>query len=128
MRNRAKCKVCNQILESFHRYDYVTCNCGEISISGGNDILECSAKDWKNFLRVDDEGNTIEVKMADQLESLPQTEEPTMTRDDLIDMLEAMTKNIENLPTHAKTSPVNQYDLLSLAYVVLAIFKKEKKQ
>ena len=40
MRNRAKCKLCSSVIESYHRYDEVSCKCGEINISGGNDVLE----------------------------------------------------------------------------------------
>ncbi len=54
MKNRAKCKKCHSVLESFHEFDYITCKCGEIAISGGNQKLECYANDWSNFLRVDD--------------------------------------------------------------------------
>lgn len=129
MKNRAKCKVCNDILESFHIYDYVTCTCGEISISGGNDKLECSAKDWINFLRIDDEGNEIVVKLKDDVEmnSSNDKESPIMTRDDKIDMLEAMIKNIENLPQRAMLAPVNHYDLCTYMVLVLSILKGEKK-
>ena len=55
MRNIAKCKLCSSIIESKHRHDYVSCLCGEISIDGGNDYHKCFAKDWRNFVRVDDE-------------------------------------------------------------------------
>ena len=72
MRNRAKCKLCSDILESFHEHDWVSCKCGEISICGGNVKLECSAKDWKSFLRVDDQGNVIvpKVMQKDEVEAI----------------------------------------------------------
>jgi len=66
MKNRAKCKLCEDVLESFHRYDYQVCKCGEISITGGSDVYECAAKEWKNFLRVDDNNNLIVVKTFDK--------------------------------------------------------------
>jgi hypothetical protein len=128
MKNRAKCKLCFQILESFHTYDYVTCNCGEISISGGNDRLECSAKNWENFLRVDENGNEIVVKVKDSVETTESNNEefPIMTRADKIDMLEAMVKNIENLPKAAMAQPINNFDMYSYLVVILSILKDEK--
>jgi hypothetical protein len=130
MKNRAKCKLCNQILESFHTYDYVTCKCGEISISGGNDKLECSAKNWENFLRVDDEGNEVVIKVKDS--QLPSdnsdfVEIPgKVTRKEMIEMFEAMVKNIENLPTGAMSQPINHYDMFSFMAIILAILKAKK--
>lgn len=130
MKNRAKCKLCSQILESFHTYDYVTCKCGEISISGGSDKLECSAKDWANFLRVDENGNEIVVKVKDGKESNQEAviaENPQkMTRDDKIDMLDAMIKNIENLPKAAMSQSINHYDMYSYMLLIVAILKDEK--
>ena len=128
MKNRAKCKLCNDVLESFHTYDYVTCKCGEISISGGNDRLECSAKHWDNFLRVDDNGNEIVVKV-DGTEEKEQKDEHgsiRMSKSDKIEMLEAMVKNIENLPQGAMAQPITHYDMYTFMILVLAIFKHKK--
>ena len=125
MKNRAKCKVCLSVLESFHTYDYVACKCGEISISGGNDRLECSAKDWKNFLRIDENGHEIMVKVQGE-DGSPQLP-AIMSENEKIEMLEAMIKNIENLPQAAMYQPVNQYDLFSFMVIILAILKDLKK-
>jgi len=126
MKNRAKCKLCKDILESFHRYDYVTCSCGEISIDGGKDLLHCSAKNFENFLRVDDEGNEIIVKVKSVEE--PKNEDPIEpskpTRQEKIDMLEAMIKNIENLPQNAMHLPINHYDLYSFMVLIASIVKE----
>lgn len=128
MKNRAKCKLCSIVIESFHTYDYVTCKCGEISISGGNDRLECSALNWGNFLRVDENGNEIIVKVKDspETENTTDKETPTMSKDDKIEMLEAMIKNLENLPNAAMAQSVNHYDLYTFMILVLAILKHEK--
>lgn len=128
MKNRAKCKLCFDILESFHLHDYVTCKCGEISISGGNDKLECSAKDWNNFLRIDDQGNEVVVKVKDSVEvsASNDKEPPIMTTDDKIEMLEAMIKNVESLPQKAMLAPVNHYDLCTYMILILSILKDQK--
>lgn len=59
-RNRAKCRLCGSIIESLHRHDFKKCSCGEIMVDGGNDYWRCGAKDWRNFIRLDDDGNPME--------------------------------------------------------------------
>lgn len=38
--NKARCKKCNDIIESRHRHDFVTCSCGALSVDGGKDYLK----------------------------------------------------------------------------------------
>lgn len=125
MKNRAKCKLCKDVLESFHRYDHVSCSCGEISIDGGSDIYGASARNFDNFLRLDDEDNEIPViykeedeKLADPIESAP------LSKKEKIDMLDSMIKNIENLPLHAMQTPINHYDLLSFMTLLSSIVRE----
>src|SRR5436190_20953854 len=66
MRNRAKCKKCNELLESFHLHDEVECKCGEVRISGGSQKYLCFAKNWDNFLRIDDEGKEVGVQVVEK--------------------------------------------------------------
>lgn len=49
--NRAKCKLCGDIIVSKHRHHFVFCKCGEIFIDGGNSYWRCGAKNFKNLLR-----------------------------------------------------------------------------
>jgi hypothetical protein len=42
IRNAAKCLKCNDIIESKHVHDFVTCRCGAISVDGGHDYLKRS--------------------------------------------------------------------------------------
>jgi len=37
--NKARCLLCNTIIESSHRHDYVKCKCGAIAVDGGKDYL-----------------------------------------------------------------------------------------
>lgn len=126
MRNRAKCKLCSDILESFHRHDYVTCKCGEIAIDGGNDYLKCSARDWVNLLRIDDEGNEIVPKVSDDLKTkenaLPE-ERAKPNKEELMRMLDAMLETVDNLPQNAMTLPVTHYDFYSALSLLSLIFK-----
>lgn len=127
MRNRAKCKLCKEILESFHEFDYVKCKCDEISISGGTVRYECAAKDWNNFLRIDDAGNEIPIKVKD--DGLDKNLKATRnlnskpSKNDLISMLDKMVEDIENLPEKAMLTPINHYDFCSLIILLSSIFK-----
>jgi len=127
MKNRAKCKLCGSIIESFHEHDYITCKCSEISIWGGLNAYYTSANDYSNFLRVDDEGNEIVVSVKEKETSnvKPLYIETKPTRADLIKMLEEMAKNIENLPPSSMSSPLTNYDLGSLISLLTMIFKSE---
>jgi len=124
-RNRAKCKLCGDIIESFHSTDYIICKCGEISVAEGA-ALKCGARDYNNFLRVDDDGNEIKVKTIsdtsnDKVEAL--TDYPKPTRKDMLDMLDETIKNYDKLPQHAMTQPVTHYDLLSALLLLSSLFK-----
>ena len=37
--NKAKCLICDDMIESTHRHDFVTCSCGNLSVDGGHDYL-----------------------------------------------------------------------------------------
>lgn len=112
MKNRAKCKLCHTILESFHLYDYVLCKCGEISISGGSDIFECAAKNWNNFVRVDDNDHEIIVKVNelssnDSNRKIDNSNEVKLDKKELLDMLKRSVDYIEQLPSHAQKANVD---------------------
>lgn len=139
MKNRAKCKLCSSIIESFHATDFVMCKCEEISVSGG-EALKCAAKNWDNFLRVDDNGNEIIVKVDST--SNPQHSSTSNSADsnsnngdqyshkkpsksELVDMLKEMIKNIEKLPEYAMGTPITHYDFSSLLILLLALFSDD---
>lgn len=123
MRNRAKCKLCDDIIESFHRHDYVECSCGEIAVDGGQDYLRAVFKNAENFLRIDDEENELPIKYAEDAifadDTLldEQEEKPFFSKEDKKDQvrkeLKQMIANIESLPDHAKQLPINHYDFCS---------------
>jgi hypothetical protein len=123
MRNRAKCKLCNSTIESFHSTDYVLCNCSQIAVLGG-DSMGCAAKQWDNFIRVDDEGNEIIVKVKELDEADNSLEASTSpSRKELLSMLDDMIKNVENLPSHAMTLPITHYDYCSLMILLSTILR-----
>ena len=128
MKNRAKCKLCLATIESFHANDHVLCKCGEIELNGG-DAMYCKAKDFANFLRVDDLGKEIPVKYqridAEQEEqnsaSKPQEE---ITAKELVDILDSMIDADEKLPDHAKAAPLSTYDLTRYMLLMSNIIKR----
>jgi hypothetical protein len=129
MRNRAKCRLCGDILESFTQLDVVTCSCGEISIAGGNYELISWAKDYGNFLRVDESGVEMAVKYEENHTGKPSEEEGAgnekpITLKELIDTLDAMVKGDEKLPDHALFAPITSCDLIRYMMVVRGIFTR----
>jgi hypothetical protein len=128
MRNRAKCKLCGSVLESFHRFDYVVCKCGEIAIDGGLDYMRAVAKNFDNFLRVDDDDHEVHVeykekteKKYEEINEQEQTHKPS--KEELIRMLDEMVKSYEKLPQHVMLAPVSHADQLSLLMLVSSLFK-----
>lgn len=133
MKNRAKCKICQTIIQSFHSTDYQECSCGEIAVDKG-DAFICYANDFNNFLRVDDEGNEIIVKIIDKsAESAPsehsesETEnkphKAPPTKQEIIKIIQGNIESVERLPEEAMNTYLTQYDYLSLLFLLLSIFK-----
>lgn len=118
MRNRAKCRLCGDIIESFHSTDFVICKCGAIGVNSGP-AMKCSANDWNDFLRVDDDGNEIIVKTEGSIREV--SSRPT--REDKIRQLEEIIKAIESLPSHAMQEPITHYDLSSVLSLVVSILR-----
>jgi hypothetical protein len=126
MNNRAKCRLCGDIIESFHAHDHQICKCGEIEVYAG-DALKCCAKDFHNFLRVDDEGNEIIVSVKEKDSVKPLNNESAPTKKQLLGMLADMVENIEKLPSDALRTPITHYDYWSLLLLLSAIFRSDCK-
>ncbi|WP_370684743.1 DUF7695 domain-containing protein, partial [Marinilactibacillus psychrotolerans] len=47
LKNKARCKRCDDVIESKHSHDFVTCKCGAISLDGG---LEYQRLSFKNSI------------------------------------------------------------------------------
>ncbi len=39
VRNRLKCKLCGDVIESKYRHDFVECKCGKVFVDGGLDYM-----------------------------------------------------------------------------------------
>lgn len=129
MINRAKCKLCNTIIESYHATDLVLCKCSEISVDGGS-ALKCYARDWDNFIRVDDHGNEIiptikTVKNDIDIKPFHNDKSTKPTKKELLSILDEMIKNIENLPQAAMTTSITHYDFASALLLLASLFRAE---
>ncbi len=124
MKNKAKCRLCNSIIESFHQYDYVECKCGHISVSEG-EKMSCGAIDFSNFVRVDDDGNEIVVREVK--EGSPNGLNQIGV-EEMIEELGRFATSLEELPEGAKSNPINHYDFASFMLLLAAILKKLHKQ
>lgn len=124
MRNRAKCKCCQEIIESFHEHDLVYCKCKQIGINGGLVKYWTYAEDYKNFLRIGNDDEEIEVTVKERGDVVEQKKEtipePTYS---VMDQVDHMIKSIEDLPEHAKLMSCTQYDFLSILYILKAFIK-----
>jgi len=117
MRNIAKCKLCESVIESFHSTDYVECKCGEIAVDAG-EALKCFVKtSWDNFLRVDEKGNTIKVSVD---EAKPTDEIPVT---DPREQIEYFLQRLKEMPQAAMSMPLNHYDLINIYETILSVIK-----
>lgn len=130
MRNRAKCKLCEETIESKHQHDYVTCKCGEISLDGGNAYHHCRATDWNNLIYLDEEDNELIMK-REEGGKLPAGEDKSINkitylpppREEMLRMLDEMYKRITELPMEATLAPVTHADMASLIMLLSSILK-----
>lgn len=131
MKNRAKCRLCEKIVESLLDNDYQQCICGEIAIDGGESSFKAYAKNWDNFLRIDENGNEKEVKIVDKFSEKKEEEKPLGTdcseirhsKEEIYQILDLMIKDIERLPDWEVRKPVSQYDLMTLMILLRDYFK-----
>lgn len=50
VRNRCKCRLCGDVIESKERHEFVRCRCGEIFTDGGTDYIRRGANDLNNII------------------------------------------------------------------------------
>ncbi|MDE3022097.1 MAG: hypothetical protein KGI54_09565 [Pseudomonadota bacterium] len=130
MRNRAKCRLCGDVIESFHQHDYVRCSCDQIAVDGGNHYHKCEAVDWVNFIRIDDEGNEILPKIVDQIADARKpidtviSEPPPLSRDEKMMMLKQMADSYDRLPQSAMMVSPTNYDMHALIILLHSILKE----
>lgn len=47
--NKARCRLCGDIVESKHRHDWQSCSCGAIFVDGGHEYLRRGAKSFEDL-------------------------------------------------------------------------------
>ena len=50
VRNQCQCRQCEDIIESCHRHDFVSCKCGAIFTDGGKSYIRRGAKDLTDII------------------------------------------------------------------------------
>ena len=143
MMKRAKCKLCNNIIEIKNRVDMFTCPCGEITIDYITAQLHASIKtDKTNLSFVDDDGNEILPKkekedLLNEEHIAPSTwydvawidgksisEEPNLgSRRELLGIIDCMIVHIDRMPQDAKYAPVTHSDFSELLTLIVALFR-----
>ena len=79
-----------------------------------------AAKNYANFIRIDDEGNEIIVKVIEKIEDeMPKK----LTRKDYISSLEEAINHLSSLPDSARFASVNQYEMEAYLKLLLLIFQ-----
>jgi hypothetical protein len=113
MRNRAKCKLCNEIIESVALTDMQFCSCGEIGVEGGTTLYRTYAKNFSNFLRVHDDGKEVEV-------TVKKKEEPMspLSKEEKLKELESFIERLESLNSDALSASATNYDVLTICYFI----------
>ena len=48
--NKCQCRKCEDIIESKHRHDFVSCKCGAIFTDGGKSYIRRGAKDFDDII------------------------------------------------------------------------------
>ncbi len=125
----AKCRLCKTLIHS-KQNDYVSCGCGEISLDWTAPKIQLISREWENFLRVDENGNEIVIKVEESVSSAKPLLEGTSrpSKDELLGMLNMMIKNLEDLPPQAMSTYVSNYDLLSVLLLFAALFRSDCKE
>jgi len=53
-KNKAQCRLCEDIIESTFRHDFRRCKCGAIFVDGGNDYMRRGGE-MKNIIEIYEE-------------------------------------------------------------------------
>lgn len=98
----------------------------------GGDALKCAAKDWTNFLRVDDEDNEIVVqvreKESDSVLPIDLFKNDAPSLSEKVNMIDEMIKSIERIPEHAKSNAINHYDFSAALLLVSSCLRSLCKE
>lgn len=108
MINRAKCKLCQSIIESHLSDEIIYCKCGEIAVCDGP-AMRMLPLGSKNFVRVDDMGNEIVVQYiasedGKEDQKSADYKDKQISVKEAIEALEGSINYNQQLPVHEKYS------------------------
>ena len=115
MRNRAKCLKCQEIIEIIDNQGYVECKCKEIGV--GPDLY-CAARNWENFMRVQENDEEIKVKYDDKNHKNNENDPEPFTREEIVDMLKKKAEYFAKVPPQI---PVTHYDISELMLLLASV-------
>lgn len=132
MKNRAKCKLCNSIIESSFPGDVVYCECGEICVFNG-DGMDMAPFGSPHFMRVDDRGNEIVVRYHQVQPEVNADEQPEEEPKDLgfseaVQELQRLIDLDEQFLKQGNNAPVSRYDLSIYMLYIVKIFKSIRNE
>lgn len=131
---RAKCRLCQTLVEIKNPLDIFTCSCGELQLDAIWGTVHAKVKDdISNLILIDDEGNEvvhkrngerIESTAKEILKDMIQASEgiDPYSKREHISLLKQMAQNIDSLPPSARSSPVTHSDLSSLISLLVELF------
>jgi len=127
MINRAKCKLCNDIIESWLPDEIVPCKCGAIAVCDGAAMRMYPAGS-PHFVRVDDRGNEIVVEYVttkdnEEDHQSPQDKESKISTDEAIYALERSIEYNDSLPYHERYIPITTDEVNTYLKSILNIIR-----
>ena len=65
--NKARCRLCGDVVESKHCHDWQSCSCGAIFVDGGREYLRRGAKNFEDLEELSewvdaDEPESVQLK------------------------------------------------------------------
>ena len=54
--NKVRCNKCQSVIESKHRHQFVTCECGHVSVDGGKDYQKRAWNGNPDWFEIDKNG------------------------------------------------------------------------
>lgn len=59
--NKVRCGICNDIIESNRRHEFVTCKCGHVSVDGGSAYRRRCWNGEPNWFEISSDGTEVHV-------------------------------------------------------------------
>jgi hypothetical protein len=91
--------------------------------------MRCAAKDWSNFLRIDEQGKECKVSVKEGDDEPADKEEGAYIEsvEDVLKNIEHMMGILDGLPQNAMTQPLTHYDMYSMLLLMSAVIKLQIK-